>query len=44
VHCDNTAPAYRDDAYEFRSTLHRLQMSAAPGATIAVNGDGEPRQ
>jgi uncharacterized protein YcfJ len=37
-------PAYWDVAYNFRGVDHHLQMSAAPGTTIAVNGNGEPRQ
>jgi len=45
--CENTTsgtPAYWDVTYQFRGQDHQLQMSAAPGATIAVNGNGEPRQ
>ena len=45
--CATTAsgtPAYWDVGYSFRGVEHRVQMSAAPGATIAVNGQGEPRQ
>ena len=45
--CENTVsgtPAYWDVTYNFRGVNHQLQMSAAPGATIAVNRDGEPRQ
>jgi uncharacterized protein YcfJ len=45
--CENTVsgtPAYWDVAYKFRGTDHQIQMSAAPGATIAVNSYGEPRQ
>ncbi len=46
--CETTAqsgpPAYWDVGYEFLGTPHRVQMSSAPGATIAVNRDGEPRQ
>jgi hypothetical protein len=30
--------------YEFRGVTHRAQMSAPPGATITVNGRGEPRE
>ncbi len=40
----STTPAYWDVTYAFRGTQHRLQMTAAPGPTIAVNRDGEPRQ
>ena len=36
-------PDYWDVTYNFRGTEHRVQMSAPPGPTIAVNGDGEPR-
>jgi uncharacterized protein YcfJ len=37
-------PAYWDVGYNFRGQPHQIQMSTAPGATIAVNGNGEPRQ
>lgn len=37
-------PAYWDVTYNFRGREHQLQMSAAPGSTIAVNRNGEPRQ
>jgi hypothetical protein len=37
-------PAYWDVGYSFRGQPHHVKMSAAPGATIAVNGKGEPRQ
>ena len=40
----NGAPDHWDVIYNFRGVDHRLQMSTAPGATIAVNADGEPRQ
>jgi uncharacterized protein YcfJ len=36
-------PDYWDVTYEFRGQQHRVQMSAPPGPTIAVNRDGEPR-
>jgi uncharacterized protein YcfJ len=45
--CENTTsgtPAYWDVGYKFRGEDHQIQMSAAPGATIAVNDRGEPRQ
>jgi len=45
--CENTTsgtPAYWDVTYNFRGQDHQLQMSAPPGTTIAVNGNGEPRQ
>jgi uncharacterized protein YcfJ len=37
-------PQYWDVTYNFRGIEHRVQMSAPPGQTIAVNRDGEPRQ
>lgn len=37
-------PEYWDVTYNFRGTEHRVQMSAAPGRTIAVDENGEPRQ
>ena len=37
-------PDHWDVTYDFRGIEHRLQMSAPPGPTIAVNGNGEPRQ
>ena len=45
--CENTTsgtPAYWDVTYNYRGRDHQLQMTQAPGATIAVNGNGEPRQ
>ena len=46
--CESVAssgpPAYWDVTYNFQGVEHRLQMSAAPGPTIAVNANGEPRQ
>ena len=44
--CETVAsgpPAYWDVTYNFRNVEHRLQMSSAPGPTIAVNANGEPR-
>lgn len=38
-----TAPAYWDVTYSWRGMDHHVQMSAAPGATIRINGNGEPR-
>jgi uncharacterized protein YcfJ len=35
--------AYWDVTYVFRGATHRAQLSFAPGATITVNGQGEPR-
>lgn len=45
--CENTqstTPAYYDVTYNYRGLEHRVQMTAPPGATIAVNNKGEPRQ
>lgn len=45
--CETTTsgtPQYWDVTYDFRGVQHRVQMSAAPGPTIAVNQKGEPRQ
>jgi uncharacterized protein YcfJ len=46
--CENTTsgtPAYWDVTYNFRGRDHHVQMSAPPAtSTIAVNGNGEPRQ
>lgn len=36
-------PAYWDVGYNFRGQDHRIQMTSAPGATITVNAQGEPR-
>lgn len=36
-------PSYYDVTYVFRGQTHRAQLSAAPGPTIAVNGEGVPR-
>lgn len=36
-------PTYWDVTYNFRGLDHRMQMSYAPGRTITVNRDGEPR-
>ena len=44
--CDSVAsqtPAYWDVTYNYRGAEHRVQLSAAPGRTIPVNRDGEPR-
>ena len=40
----NTTPAYYDVTYNYRGQQHRIQMASPPGPTIAVNGNGEPRQ
>ncbi|NRR28794.1 glycine zipper 2TM domain-containing protein [Oxalobacteraceae bacterium] len=45
--CENVpsqTPAYWDVTYRYRGTDHRIQMASAPGNTIAVNRNGEPRQ
>ncbi|MEO5671334.1 MAG: beta/gamma crystallin-related protein [Ramlibacter sp.] len=45
--CQNvasTTPAYWDVTYNYRGMEHRIQMSAPPGPTVAVNANGEPRQ
>jgi uncharacterized protein YcfJ len=39
----NARPEYYDVTYNFNGVEHRVQMSAPPGPTIAVNGNGEPR-
>ena len=36
-------PDYWDVTYNFRGIEHRAQLSAPPGRTITVNGNGEPR-
>ena len=36
-------PDYWDVTYNFRGQEHRVQMTAAPGPTITVNRQGEPR-
>jgi len=45
--CENVAnqrPEYWDVTYNYRGEQHRVQMSAPPGSTIAVNSKtGEPR-
>ena len=40
----NGPPDYWDVTYDHNRRSHRVQMSYAPGVTIAVNRDGEPRQ
>lgn len=40
----NTTPSYWDVTYDFRGQENRVQLSAAPGPTILVNRNGEPRQ
>lgn len=36
-------PDFWDVTYEFRGQAHRVQMTTAPGATVTVNEQGEPR-
>ena len=36
-------PDYWDVGYNFQGLEHRVQLSAPPGPTITVNGNGEPR-
>jgi uncharacterized protein YcfJ len=47
-HCANepsqARPDYWDVSYEFRGQEHRVQMTAPPGPTVTVNGQGEPRE
>jgi uncharacterized protein YcfJ len=46
--CENlpggAQPAFWDVSYEFRGRQHRVQMAEAPGRTVTVNDQGEPRQ
>jgi hypothetical protein len=46
-HCTNVTrydqPDYWDVTYLFDGREHRVQLTAAPGATILVNRNGEPR-
>lgn len=37
------APEYYDVTYNFRGQEHRVQMAEAPGRTVRVNAQGEPR-
>ena len=41
---NSNRPEFWDVTYKFRNVEHRMQMTTAPGATIAVNANGEPRQ
>ena len=47
-HCANTPsqerPEYWDVTYNFRGQEHHVQMTAPPGPTITVDGEGEPRE
>ena len=38
------APEYWDVSYDYRGVEHWVRMEYPPGATIAVNRNGEPRQ
>lgn len=45
-HCETVSgqtPTYWDVTYDFQGIEHRVQLSAPPGPTITVNGNGEPR-
>ena len=45
--CENVAstkPEFWDVTYNYRGMEHKVQMAAAPGPTITVNSNGEPRQ
>ena len=45
--CESVAigpPDHWDVTYNFRGVDHRLQMNVAPGPTISVNRNGDPRQ
>jgi len=39
----STQPEYWDVSYTFRGREHQVQMTSAPGDSIVVNGQGEPR-
>lgn len=40
---NDARPDYWDVTYEFRGQQHRMQTTSPPGATVTVNGRGEPR-
>lgn len=45
--CENVpsnTPEYWDVTYNYRGVEHHVQMSTAPGATVPVNRNGEPRR
>jgi uncharacterized protein YcfJ len=46
--CENlpggAQPAFWDVSYNFRGQDHRVQLAQAPGRTITVNGQGQPRE
>ncbi|MCV2356509.1 beta/gamma crystallin-related protein [Paucibacter sp. B2R-40] len=39
----NGQPEYWDVGYQFRGQAHHVQMNSAPGRTVIVNRQGEPR-
>ncbi len=41
---ENAAPDYWNVTYDYRGVEHYVKMTAAPGRTILVNRNGEPRQ
>jgi hypothetical protein len=40
----STTPAYWDVGYNYRGQERHVQMATPPGATIVINGNGQPRQ
>lgn len=40
---NSASPDYWDVTYVFRGQPHRMQMTVAPGDTVTVNAQGEPR-
>ena len=40
---DRVRPEYYDVTYVFRGQEHHVQTTEPPGATVLVNGRGEPR-
>lgn len=42
-HVAGQTPQYWDVTYNYQGVEHHAQMNTAPGATITVNGRGEPR-
>jgi uncharacterized protein YcfJ len=43
TYANSGPPDYWDVTYSFRGVSHRMQMSSPPGATVTVNGNGDPR-
>ena len=37
------APQYWDTVYDWHGVQHHMQTTAAPGTTVTVNANGEPR-